>query len=241
MRERFDRYNRQILLEGWGVDTQVRLRNSRVFVAGIGGLGCPVALNLALAGIGIIRICDSDMVDITNLNRQFLHRDIHIGAKKTSSARECLKALNPDSGIETIDKKITPENVNELVGDAQIIIDCLDNFEARYALSQCALKKGIPLVHGAVWGMEGRVAVFEPPHTPCISCVFPWAPESECTPVLGAVTSATGSMQAMEVLKFLSGGKMALSGRMLIMDFESMKFQELELVRNPSCPICSQG
>jgi adenylyltransferase/sulfurtransferase len=241
MSEEFERYQRQILLDGWGVETQVRLKNSAVFVAGIGGLGCPVALNLALAGVGVIRICDSDMVDVTNLNRQFLHRDSHIGTKKTTSARECLNALNPYSCIETIHEKISPENVDELVGDSRVIIDCLDNFHARYALNQCALKNGIPMIHGAVWGMEGRIAVFEPPRTPCISCIFPEPPESSSVPVLGAVTSTTGSMQAIEAIRFLAGHKMALLGRMLIMDFSAMKFQELELPRNPSCPVCGQG
>ncbi len=238
MTEKFARYQRQIILEGWGTKAQTRLRQSRVFVAGIGGLGCPVALNLTLAGVGHVRICDSDRVEISNLNRQFLHDQTKIGSKKTNSARECLQAMNPDTNVEALCENICTENVDELVADAQVIIDCLDNFEARYAINRCAMRKNIPLVHGAVWGLEGRLAVFQPPKTPCLSCIFPKAPLATSIPVLGAVTSTIGSMQAIEAIQFLISGKMALTGRLLIMDFSSMKFQELELSKNPSCPVC---
>jgi len=234
----FQKYQRQLLLDGWDESTQQALRESRVFVAGIGGLGCPVALNLVMAGVGYIRICDSDTVDITNLNRQFLHHENKLGSEKTKSARECLKEINSDVHIETKNQKISSDNVEELVGDSQLIIDCLDNFEARYALNLCSIKKKIPLIHGAVWGMEGRISVFQPPDTACLSCVFPVGPAGAETPVLGAVTTAVGSIQAIEAIRFFTGSKMALSGKLLVIDFHTMEFQQLELSRNPSCKVC---
>ncbi len=238
MTENFERYQRQIILDGWGAEAQKRLKKSRVFIAGIGGLGCPVALNLTLAGVGHITICDSDKVDVTNLNRQFLYNNTCIGLEKSPTAQRYLQGVNPDTQVEALYEKIRPENVDALVADAQIIIDCLDNFEARYAINQCAIRKKIPLVHGAVWGMEGRLAVFHPPNTPCLSCIFPEAPVTSSTPVLGAVTSTIGSMQAIEAIHFLTGEKMALKGRLLIMDFSTMKFQQFKLSKKSSCMVC---
>ena len=239
MNYHLSRYHRQVTMDGWGPEAQERLSSSRAFIAGVGGLGCPVAMNLVLAGVGHLRICDADTVDITNLNRQFLHGETDIGALKTSSARSSLLSVNSNVKIETFPEKITAENVDSLVGDADIILDCLDNFTARHAIGQCAVRKGIPLVHGAVWGMEGRIAVFHPPEAPCLQCVFPEAPEPVETPVLGAVTSAVGSMQAIEAVHFLAGEPVALKGRMLIMDFSAMSFQELELSPDPECTVCS--
>jgi len=233
-----NRYYRQISMDGWGNEIQERLAASRVFIAGVGGLGCPAAMNLVLAGVGYLKICDGDTVDITNLNRQFLHGEASIGTLKTSSARDSLLCINSGIEIETLPLRITPDNVDELVGDAHIILDCLDNFTARHAIGRCAVRKGIPLVHGAVWGMEGRITVFHPPEAPCMQCIFPEVPEPVETPVLGGVTSTVGSMQAIEALRILAGEPAALKGRMLIMDFSEMRFQELELSRDPDCLVC---
>lgn len=239
MTQDFRRYKRQLAIDGWGKETQERLSKAHVFIAGAGGLGCPVAMNLALAGAGHLTICDTDTVDITNLNRQFLHNEKSIGLEKTLSAQKTLEAINSEVSIKTAQCKITHENIESLLGNAQIIIDCLDNFEARYALNRAALKKNIPLVHGAVWGMEGRITVFHAPETPCLECMFPNAPSTGETPVMGGVTSAVGSMQAIEAIRFLAGQDMSLKGRMLIMDFAAMKFQELEIWPDPECPACS--
>ncbi len=241
MSQDFMRYHRQTIMDGWSQDIQNRLSVSSVFIAGAGGLGCPVSMNLALAGVGNLRICDSDSVEITNLNRQFLHNEQALGIPKTESAKKSLSAINPHINIDTILCRITRENINGLIGDAQVIIDCLDNFEARYALNLAAIKKGIPMIHGAVWGMEGRITVFAPPETPCLECMFPGVPDSGETPVLGGVTSAVGSMQAIEAVRYLAGMDMALKGRMLIMDFAEMRFQELEIAPDPACPICSES
>ena len=234
-----ERYKRQILIDGWGTETQEKLANSKVFIAGAGGLGCPVALNLTSAGVGNITICDADTVDISNLNRQFLHAEKNIGVDKTASATQALAQFNSGVNFTALSRQITPDNVEELVADADIILDCLDNFEARYALNQCAIQKHIPLIHGAVWGMEGRITVFNPPATPCLSCLFPVSSEQkEVIPVLGVVTCATGSLQAMEAIQYLGGSSPSLQGKMLIMDYSVMHFQTLEVARNPDCPVC---
>lgn len=227
------------MLDGWNEQTQEKLKESRVFIAGVGGLGCPVALNLAVAGVGHITLCDADVVDITNLNRQFLHKEVNIGVDKTRSARDTLAKLNSEVLFETVSRKIVSETVDELVGDADIIIDCLDNFAARFVLNQYMVEKGTPMVHGAVWGMEGRVSFFDPPLTPCLACLFPQSPALEKdVPVLGGVTSAVGSMQAIEAINYLAGPGPTLGGRMLIMDYSAMRFQDLEVSRNPECPVC---
>jgi molybdopterin-synthase adenylyltransferase len=233
------RYRRQIILPGWGDEAQQKLSRSTVFVAGAGGLGCAVNLNLTLAGVGRIRICDSDTVDITNLNRQFLHMEQSIGSDKTLSAQATLSAINSEITIEPVSRQITDSNVDEIVGDAQLIIDCLDNFDGRNALNQCAIRKGIPMVHGAIWGMEGRLTFLHPPKTPCLACIFPNPPDLHEIPVLGAVACTTGSLQAIEAIKYLVDSGPTLEGRMLVTDFSTMRFQELEVGKNPHCPVCA--
>ncbi|MFV9691252.1 MAG: HesA/MoeB/ThiF family protein [Desulfobacteria bacterium] len=234
------RYERQTRLSGWGVETQQRLKYSRVFVAGAGGLGCPAALNLALAGVGHIRVCDFDTVEISNLNRQFLYTEQSIGTNKAKSAQEALFSLNPEIDVEPVSDKITAHNVDELVADAEVVIDCLDNFRARHVLNLCAVTKGIPMVHGAIWGLEGRVIFLHPPSTPCLACIFPKTPPQEKSPAVGAVSCAIGSVQALETIKYLTGVGSVSTGRMLLLDFSTMKFQELEVTEDPRCPVCGQ-
>ena len=233
------RYRRQVILPGWGAEAQETLKRSTVLVAGAGGLGCPVSLNLTVAGVGRIRICDSDTVEMTNLNRQFLHTEQSIDSQKTLSAQATLSAINSEIVLEPVSQEITDSSVDDIVGDAQIIIDCLDNFEGRKALNLCAARKGIPMVHGAIWGMEGRVTFLHPPATPCLACLFPKDPARQEIPVLGAVACTTGSLQAIEAIKYLVNSGTTLKGRMLIMDYSTMSFQELEVGRNPQCPVCA--
>ncbi len=228
------------MLDGWGDAAQEKLKHSKVFIAGVGGLGSPVAMNLALAGVGHMTLCDADIVDLSNLNRQFLHGENSIGIDKTQSALKTLSAINSDIDFDAVSQKITPENVSELIADADIIMDCLDNFAGRFALNQYSVEKAIPMVHGAVWGMEGRVSFFNPPLTPCLSCLFPESPPLQDVPVLGAVTTATGSLQAIEAIQYLIGAQPALANKILIADYSSMRFQELEVSRNDDCLVCSQ-
>jgi adenylyltransferase/sulfurtransferase len=235
---KFERYARQMLLPGWGPETQEKLKNARVLIVGAGGLGCPAALNLAVAGVGHIRICDSDTVELTNLNRQFLHLERSIGKNKAESAKETLAYINSEVTVEPIAQKLAEDNVDNIVGQADIILDCLDNFSDRHTLNLSAIEKGIPMVHGAIWGLEGRVTFLHPPATPCLRCVFPQEPSQDVFPVLGAISSTLGSLQALEAIKYLAGLGTLLSGLMLILDGSTMACQELEVPKDPQCPVC---
>jgi len=235
----FERYQRQMLLPGWGPDTQEKLKKSKVVIVGAGGLGCPAALNLTLAGVGHIRICDGDTVEITNLNRQFLHLERSIGKNKAESAKETLAYINSEVTIEPVVERITEDNVDNIVGDAEIVLDCLDNFTDRHTLNLCAIRKNIPMVHGAVWGVEGRLTLLHAPSTPCLTCIFPKAGIQGEFPILGAVSCTIGSLQALEAIKYLTGLGTLLTGRMLILDGSTMKCQELEVARDPDCLTCS--
>jgi len=238
--ERLTRYARQILIPGWTVATQEKLMAAKVFVAGAGGLGCPVALNLAMAGVGTIRICDGDKVELSNLNRQCLHPEKSMNTNKADSAKATLSAINSELRVEPIDDRITGDNVDDLVGDSQVIVDCVDNFPARIALNRCSIRKGIPMVHGAIWGMEGQVAFFHPPETPCFECMFSKAPPQGEVPVLGAAPGTIGSLQALETIKYLTDTGRLLKGRMVVMDGSAMEFQELKLEKDPQCPACGK-
>jgi adenylyltransferase/sulfurtransferase len=232
------RYARQMLLGGWGEATQRRLKASTVFIAGAGGLGSPVSFALALAGIGTIRICDFDSPELSNLNRQFLHDDSRLGMNKAESARQTLSRLNPHVRIEAITERIEDANADRLVGDAALIMDCMDNFPTRFALNRAAIAKRIPLVHGSIWGLEGRVSFFHAPETPCLACIFKEAPPREVFPVLGATPGITGTIQAMEAIKYLAGIGTPLKGRLLCCDYLDMRFFEVRIRRDPDCPVC---
>lgn len=235
------RYNRQMLMEGWGEETQRRLKGASVFIAGAGGLGSPVSIYLAVAGVGHIRICDFDSPDWSNLNRQILHNHNRIGTNKAVSAAQTLRELNPDITVTAFTDKIVEENVDELVGESDIVLDCMDNFPTRYLLNASAMRKGIPLVFGSIWGMEGRLSFIQPPETPCLECIFPEAPPSEVFPVVGATPGVIGSLQAMEALKYLSGCGKNLKGKLLVWDGVNTEFRNLRAYRDPQCPACGNG
>jgi len=234
-----ERYHRHMLIGGWGEAGQERVKAARVFVAGAGGLGSPTTMYLAVAGVGHLAVCDCDTAELSNLNRQILHDDSRIGVNKAESARMTLSRLNPDIRVEAVPQRIEADNVDELVGDADIIVDCLDNFPTRYVLNACAVRKGIPLVHGSVWGMEGRMTFLRPPETPCLRCVFPAAPPREMFPVLGAVPGVIGCLQAVETLKHLTGIGSNLKGKLLVWDGLDCEFALYPIARNPDCPVCS--
>ncbi len=236
-----ERYRRQLIIDGWGEEGQERLANSRAFIAGAGGLGCPVAMGLACAGVGTITICDSDRVELSNLNRQFLHTEENLGTPKAESARQALSRRNSTIRIITLTEKISDDNVAGLIGDVDIILDCLDNFTARLALNRYSVDRGIPLVHGAIWGMEGRVTFIHPPHTPCLGCLYPAMPPAGGEiPVLGSVAAATGNIQATEAVLHLRGTPPSLAGSLLILDYATMHFQRLTMGRDRSCSHCAQ-
>ena len=233
-------YQRQMMVDGWGPETQERLKNSTVFVAGAGGLGSPVAIYLAVAGVGHLRVCDFDSPEWSNLNRQILHDPTRLGVNKALSAKETLERLNPLVRVDALAEKITAESVDRLVGEARIIVDGMDNFETRYLLNECAIRKKIPLVYGSIRGMEGRMSFIHSPETPCLRCLFPEAPPKEIFPVVGAVPGVIGTLQALEALKYLTRIGQPLKGRLLVWDGEYTEFQTLKVRRNPECPACAK-
>jgi adenylyltransferase/sulfurtransferase len=236
--EEIKRYNRQMMMEGWGEETQEKIKNSTVFIAGAGGLGSPVSIYLAVAGVGTIRICDFDSPDQSNLNRQILHNHNRIGTNKAVSAKQTLEELNPHIRIEAFTDKIVAENVDELVGSSDLILDCMDNFPTRYLLNESAIRKHVPLVHGSIWGLDGRLTFVQSPETPCLRCYFPESPPKEVFPVLGATPGVIGTLQAMEALKYLSGVGRPLKGRLLVWSGSDMSFKTFKGFKDPACPAC---
>ena len=238
--EELKRYHRQMIMDKWGEGTQQKLKHSKVFIAGAGGLGSPVSIYLAVAGIGNIRICDFDSPDWSNLNRQILHNHGRIGTNKAISAKQTLNELNPHVNVTAFTDKIVADNVDDLVGDAQLIVDCMDNFPTRYLLNESAIRKKIPLVYGSIWGMEGRLSFLFPPETPCFKCLFPEAPPSEVFPVVGATPGIIGSLQSLEVIKYLTGIGENLKGRILVWEGKKIEFHRYKAYKDPECPACSK-
>jgi molybdopterin/thiamine biosynthesis adenylyltransferase len=232
------RYDRQMLIEGWGERGQLALRSSKVFIAGAGGLGSPVSIYLAVAGVGEIRICDADEVELANLNRQILHTDARIAAPKAISAGKTLSELNPTIRVKTYSDYLDATNMKHTVGQPDVVIDCLDNFETRYVLNTYCIVNNIPFVHGAVHGLMGQVTLLAPPETPCLRCIFPEAPPKEIFPVVGATPGVIGCIQALEALKLLTGVGRTLKGQILFFDGDEMMFSRIDVSRTPSCPDC---
>lgn len=237
-RER-ERYKRQILL--FGEEGQERLKKAGIFIAGAGGLGSPVAIYLAVAGVGTLTIVDSDVVDPSNLNRQILHHDPDIGRKKITSAREKLREINPDITIRAIDAHLDETNAGNLVGDSDGIVDAMDNYPARYTLNRVALDRGIPLFHGAIHGMYGQATTIIPGKTPCLSCIFPKPPPEETLPVVGVTPGLIAMVQATEVLKYLLGTGELLANRLFLWDGMQAQASEICVERNPACEVCGES
>ena len=234
-RER-ERYKRQVML--FGEDGQERLKKAEIFIAGAGGLGSPIAIYLAVAGVGTITIVDMDTVDQSNLNRQILHYDRDIGKKKTVSAEEKLTAINPDITIRAIDCRIDETNAADLVGNADGIVDAMDNYPTRYLLNDIAIAKNIPLFHGAIRGFYGQATTIIPGKTPCLKCIFPKAPPKEVFPVVGVTPGVIGTVQATEVLKYLLKSGDLLTSRLFIWDGLLARGEEIYTERIPCCPAC---
>lgn len=235
------RYQRQIMLHGFGEAGQEKLKKARVFVAGAGGLGSPLAVYLAAAGVGNIRIVDRDVVDLSNLNRQILHWQEDIGRAKTDSAGAKLKQLNADITIEAINETITADNVKRLLEGCDLIADAMDNLDTRYLLNRNAVELGIPFFHGAVHGLEGRATTVIPGKSACLYCIYHGATvPAEKFPVVGVTPGVIGCIQATEIIKYLTGLGELLTNRLLFYDALGMTFTELKVKRDPACRHCGK-
>ncbi len=233
-----ERYARQIDTPGWGAEGQKRLGASHVFVAGIGGLGCAAATYLAAAGVGKLTICDCDLLELSNLNRQVLYSTVDVGSPKAPLAAARLRALNPDIEIIPDLTEIDHANAAGLIGDATVVVDCLDNLETRVALNRAAIATRVPMVYAACSELTGHLSFLRPPDTPCLECFVSRLPPA-VEPAIPGVTPATmGSLQAMEVVKYLTGIGEPLAGRLLILEGTEPRIDVIQIERDPDCPAC---
>jgi len=241
------RYSRHLILPEVALEGQQRLKASRVLLIGAGGLGSPLALYLAAAGVGTIGLVDFDVVDVTNLQRQIVHGSKDVGRPKLESARDRLKDLNPHVHVEGFETRLTSENALEIMRDYDIVIDGTDNFATRYLTNDACVLLGKPNVYGSIYRFEGQSSVFATEDGPCYRCLYPEPPPPGLVPscaeggVLGVLPGIIGSLQANEALKLALGIGESLSGRLLLFDALSTEFSEVTLRRDPNCPVCGDA
>jgi adenylyltransferase/sulfurtransferase len=238
-KEEKERYDRQIRIPGFGMEGQEKLKQAKVLIAGVGALGTAISTYLGIAGVGYLRIVDGDTVELSNLNRQTLHWMGDIGREKARSAEEKLRQANPCIQVEAIAETITQDNILELATGCDLIVDAVDNYHTRYLLNRAALERGIPFIHGGIYGMEGMATTIIPGKTACLRCIFPEPPPPATIPVLGVVPGVIGCIQALEAIKSLTGIGELLTNRLLIFDGNDLRFREVKLNCNPKCPDCS--
>lgn len=240
------RYSRHILLPEIGVEGQERLLASRALVIGAGGLGSPVALYLAGAGVGHITLVDHDTVDVTNLQRQIAHGQTSVGLPKVESAGQRMREMNPNARIQALQERADAARLHELVSQADVVLDCSDNFNTRQAVNAACVAHRRPLVSGAAIGFDGQISVYDTRQAdaPCYACVFP--PEStfeevRCATmgVFAPLVGIIGSMQAAEALKVLAGVGRSLAGRLQILDARRMEWSDIRMRREPACAVCA--
>jgi molybdopterin/thiamine biosynthesis adenylyltransferase len=241
------RYSRHILLPEIGIDGQERLLAAHVLIVGAGGLGSPVALYLAAAGVGRITVCDPDAVDLTNLQRQIAHRSDAVGMPKAESARRAMLAVNPHVDVRPLRERVGGERLGELVGEATVVVDCSDNFATRHAVNRACVGHRKPLVSGAAVRFDGQVVVFDlrNPRSPCYQCLFPEADSNQDMPcaimgVFAPLVGIIGSTQAAETLKLIVGAGTSLVGRLLMLDALAMDWRSVRLRRDPHCAVCGK-
>ena len=236
--EERERYDRQIMIRGFGENGQEKLKRAKVIVAGSGGLGSPISIYLAAAGVGTIRIVDHDRVELSNLNRQVLHWDKDIGRSKVDSAAEKLSQLNQSVKIEAVEEMINEANISRLVAGFDLIVDAMDNLPTRYLLNKAAIDNNIPFIHGAVYGLEGRAMTIIPGKTACLRCVYRGLILQEKFPVIGVTPAVIGCIQVTEVIKYITGIGKLLTNRLLVYDGLNMAFTELIVKRDQNCEHC---
>jgi molybdopterin/thiamine biosynthesis adenylyltransferase len=243
--EQRSRYSRHIQLPQLGEAGQARLLSSRCLIIGIGGLGSPIAMYLAAAGVGELTLVDFDRVELSNLQRQIVHQMSGIDRNKVDSARDTLAMLNPTIAVRTIPTALDDDELLEEIKRTDVVVDASDNFETRFTLNRLCVETGTPLVSGAAVRMEGQVTVFEPskPESPCYRCLYPDDTlEGEACALVGVfapLLGIIGSMQAAEALKLLSGMGSMMTGRLLLLDGQSLEWHDIRLKRSPKCPVCS--
>jgi len=243
--EQLLRYARHILLDDLGIEGQERLLDSRVLIVGAGGLGSPVCLYLASAGVGHIEVADDDHVELSNLQRQIMHTSQRLGELKVESAREAIKQINPDTIVTTYATRLDQSMLNERVAGVDLVLDCCDNFETRHAVNRACVAHGVPLVSGAAIRFDGQVCVYDvrDPESPCYHCLFPEAQDVapvNCATmgVFAPLVGIVGSLQAAEAIKVLTHLGRVLLGRLVLFDVRLMQWHEVKVPRDPACPVC---
>jgi sulfur-carrier protein adenylyltransferase/sulfurtransferase len=238
------RYSRHLIMPEVGMEGQLKLKKAKVLCIGTGGLGAPLGLYLAAAGVGQLGLVDFDVVDFTNLQRQVLFGTSDVGRPKITAAADRLRDLNPEIRVDAIEARLSSENALELFQDYDIIVDGTDNFPTRYLVNDACVLLGKPNVYGSIFRFEGQITVFGYPDGPCYRCLYPEPPPPGLVPscaeggVLGVLPGIVGTIQAAETLKLILGKGQPLVGRLLLFDALAMKFRELKLRKNPDCPVC---
>ena len=241
------RYSRHLIMPEVGMEGQLKLKRARVLCVGAGGLGSPVAMYLAAAGVGTLGIVDFDIVDFTNLQRQILHGTEDVGRKKLDSAAETIAAINPNVEIRKFETRLTSRNALEIMRDFDIVVDGTDNFATRYLVNDACVLLGKPNVYGSIFRFEGQASVFATKDGPCYRCLYPEPPPPGVVPscaeggVLGILPGLVGVIQATETIKLILGTGDSLVGRLLLVDALAMSFRELKLKKNRECPVCGEN
>jgi molybdopterin/thiamine biosynthesis adenylyltransferase len=245
--EQIERYSRHIILKEVGGKGQKRLFDGRVLIIGAGGLGSPIALYLAAAGVGTIGIADADDVDLSNLQRQIAHHTKDIGTPKVLSAKEKMVAMNPDVQVNTYQCWVNAANIGEIIADYDFVIDGTDNFAAKFLINDACVMAGKPYSHGGILQFDGQTMTVRPGESACYRCIFPAPPPKDAIPtcsqagVIGVLPGVLGTIQATEAIKFLLGNGDLLTNRLLTYSALRMRFREVPIKRNPRCPICGDN
>lgn len=245
--DQLERYSRHILLKDVGVEGQEKIMDAKVFIVGAGGLGAPVALYLAAAGVGKIGIADFDTVDLSNLQRQVIHFTADVGRLKVESAANKMRAINPDIEVVVYNEMVVAANIRELIRGYDFVIDGTDNFAAKFLINDACVLENIPYSHGGILRFDGQTMTIKPKESACYRCVFGVPPPANAVPtcsqagVLGAIAGMLGTMQAAECLKFITGAGDLLTNKLLAFDAKTMSFRKVNLKRNLKCAICGDN
>lgn len=245
--DQLERYSRHILLKDVGIEGQEKILDAKVFIVGAGGLGAPVALYLAAAGVGKIGIADFDTVDLSNLQRQVIHFTDDVGRLKVESAANKMRAINPDIEVVVYNEMVVAANIRELIRGYDFVIDGTDNFAAKFLINDACIMENIPYSHGGILRFDGQTMTIKPRESACYRCVFSAPPPANAVPtcsqagVLGAIAGMLGTMQAAECLKFITGAGELLTNKLLAFDAKTMSFRKVNLKRNLKCAVCGDN